>query len=151
MKKILSFITIIALSFSFVACEGLFDNLEGDKTKLSGEDLAATEAGLTRMMAAVYAAIPMGAFGTTDQQTDNAVATQGSNMGNSNLTDTGTAFWNYTTMRDVNNLLKLVEEAYADGVISEDLRNTYIGEARFVRAYYYKGLRRCPYRYRASR
>ena len=135
MKKILSIITIAALSFSFTACEGLFNNLEGDLTKLSGDDLASSEAGLTRMMAAVYNAIPMGAFGTTDQQTDNAVATQGSTMTNS-----GTSFWDYTTMRDVNNLIKIVEDAYAEGTISENLYNTYIGEARFVRAYYYFGM-----------
>ena len=55
MKKILSLISIIALSFSFVACEGLFDNLEGDKSKLDGEYLAQSEAGLSRMMASVYA------------------------------------------------------------------------------------------------
>ena len=135
MKKILSFITIAALSFSFVACEALFDNLEGDLTKLSADDLASTEAGLTRMMAALYSYIPMGAFATHDHYKDNAVATQGSTMSN-----TGTSFWNYTTMRDVNNLIKIVEKAYEDGTISEELRNVYIGEARFVRAYYYFGM-----------
>ena len=55
MKKILSLISICALSFSFVACESLFDNLEGDKSKLSGDYLAQSEAGLSRMMASVYA------------------------------------------------------------------------------------------------
>ena len=135
MKKILSFITVVALSFSFIACEGLFNNLEGDLTKMSGEDLASSEAGLTRMMAALYAKIPMGAFGTTDQSTDNAVATQGQTMG---LSFNGS--WDYTTMRDVNNLIKIVEEAYENGTLSENLYKTYIGEARFVRAYYYFGM-----------
>ena len=55
MKKILTFISAIALSFSFVACEALFDNLEGDMEKLDGEYLASSEAGLSRMMATLYA------------------------------------------------------------------------------------------------
>ena len=135
MKKILSIISICALSFSFVACESLFDNLEGDKSKLSGDYLAQSEAGLSRMMASVYASIPMGAFANGDKNTDNAVDTHGGAIGNSTP-----GFWNYTTMRDVNNLIKIVEKSYQDGKISENLRNTYIAEARFVRAYYYFGM-----------
>ena len=135
MKKILSIISICALSFSFVACESLFDNLEGDKSKLSGDYLAQSEAGLSRMMASVYASIPMGAFANGDKNTDNAVDTHGGAIGNSTP-----GFWNYTTMRDVNNLIKIVEQSYQDGKISENLRNTYIAEARFVRAYYYFGM-----------
>ena len=135
MKKILSLISICALSFSFVACESLFDNLEGDKTKLSGDYLAQSEAGLSRMMASVYASIPMGAFANGDKSTDNAVDTHGTGIGNSTP-----GFWNYTTMRDVNNLIKIVEQSYQAGNISETLRDTYIAEARFVRAYYYFGM-----------
>ena len=135
MKKILSLISIVALSFSFVACEGLFDNLEGDKSKLSGDYLAESEAGLSRMMASVYASIPMGAFSNGDKSTDNAVDTHGGAIYNSTP-----GFWNYTTMRDVNNLIKIIDESYNAGKISETLRNTYIAEARFVRAYYYFGM-----------
>ena len=131
MKKILTFITLIALSFSFVACEALFDNLEGDKSKLSGDYLASSEAGLSRMMAALYGSIPMGSF-TGDKNSDNAVGIVGGAIYNSTP-----GFWNYTTMRDVNNLIKVVEKAYENGTISETLRDTYIAEARFVRAYYY--------------
>ena len=135
MKKILSLISIVALSFSFVACEGLFDNLEGDKSKLSGDYLAESEAGLSRMMASVYASIPMGAFSNGDKSTDNAVDTHGGAIYNSTP-----GFWNYTTMRDVNNLIKIIDESYKNGKISETLRDTYIAEARFVRAYYYFGM-----------
>ena len=135
MKKILSFISIIALSFSFAACEGIFDNLEGDKSKLDGDYLAQSEAGLSRMMADVYASIPMGAFANGDKSTDNAVDTHGQGIGNSTP-----GFWNYTTMRDVNNLIKIVQNAYDNGKISESLYTTYIAEARFVRAYYYFGM-----------
>lgn len=135
MKKILSFISIIALSFSFAACEGIFDNLEGDKSKLDGDYLAQSEAGLSRMMADVYASIPMGAFANGDKSTDNAVDTHGTGVYNSTP-----GFWNYTTMRDVNNLIKIVQNAYDNGKISESLYTTYIAEARFVRAYYYFGM-----------
>ena len=76
MKKILSFITLIALSFGFVACEALFDNVEGDKSKIDGDYLASTEAGLSRMMASVYASIPMTGF-DSDKSTDNAVGIVG--------------------------------------------------------------------------
>ena len=135
MKKILSLITIAALALNFTSCEALFDNLEGDKSKLSGDYLAESEAGLSRMMASVYASIPMGAFANGDKSTDNAVDTHGGGIGNSTP-----SFWNYTTMRDVNNLIKIVENSYQAGKISETLRDTYIAEARFVRAYYYFGM-----------
>ena len=131
MKKILSFITLIALSFSFVACDAVFDNLEGDKSKLSGDYLASSEAGLSRMMAALYASIPMANF-ETDKSSDNAVDIVGQYLSNNTP-----SFWNYTTMRDVNNLIVILDKALEDGTISEELHKTYIGEARFVRAYYY--------------
>ena len=132
MKKILSIITIAALSFSIVSCDALFDNLEGDLTKVSGDNLAESEAGLSRMMAALYAALPMGDFAGNEKNTDNATDTHTASLYNS-----GTSFWNYTTMRDVNNLIKVVDNAYDNGVIDETTWKTYIAEARFVRAYYY--------------
>ena len=131
MKKILTFITLIALSFSFVACDAIFDNLEGDKSKLDGDYLASTEAGLSRMMAALYGSIPMGSF-TGDKSSDNAVDIVGGGIYNSTP-----GFWSYQTMRDVNNLIVILDKALENGTISEDLHRTYIGEARFVRAYYY--------------
>ena len=131
MKKILTFITLIALSFSFVACDAVFDNLEGDKSKLSGDYLASSEAGLSRMMAALYASIPMANF-ETDKSSDNAVDIVGQYLSNNTP-----SFWNYTTMRDVNNLIVILDKALEDGTISEDLHKTYVAEARFVRAYYY--------------
>ena len=131
MKKILTFITSIALSFSFVACDAVFDNLEGDLTKLPGDYLASSEAGLSRMMAALYASIPMANF-ETDKSSDNAVDIVGQYLSNNTP-----SFWNYTTMRDVNNLIVVLDKALEDGTISEDLHKTYVAEARFVRAYYY--------------
>ena len=125
MKKILTFITLIALSFSFVACDAVFDNLEGDKSKLSGDYLASSEAGLSRMMAALYASIPMANF-ETDKSSDNAVDIVGQYLSNNTP-----SFWNYQTMRDVNNLIVILDKALEDGTISEDLHKTYVAEARF--------------------
>ena len=105
MKKILTFITLIALSFSFVACDAVFDNLEGDKSKLSGDYLASSEAGLSRMMAALYASIPMANF-ETDKSSDNAVDIVGQYLSNNTP-----SFWNYQTMRDVNNLIVILDKA----------------------------------------
>ncbi len=135
MKKILTFISAIALSFSFVACEALFDNLEGDMSKLDGEYLASSEAGLSRMMATLYASIPMGAFSEGDKSTDNASETHSAGVYNSTP-----GFWSYGTMRNANVLIKTVADAYDKGNISEDMRDLYIAEARFVRAYYYFGM-----------
>ncbi len=100
---------------------------------MSGDYLAESEAGLSRMMAALYTSIPMGSF-TGDKSSDNAVGIVGTRLSNSTP-----SFWNYTTMRDVNNLIKIVEKSYENGKISETLRDLYIAEARFVRAYYYFG------------
>lgn len=135
MKKILTIISIIALSLSFTACDAIFDNLEGDKSKLSGEYLAESEAGLSRMMASLYSSIPMGAFSEGDKSTDNAVDSHGTAISNSSPN-----FWNYTTMRSANQLIKIVEKSYENGKINETLRDLYIAEARFVRAYYYFGM-----------
>ena len=103
MKKVLLYLAIGTLSLGAVSCNSLFDNLEGDLSKISGEYLAESEAGLSRMMAALYNKIPMGAFSEGEKNTDNATDTQGSA-----ILVGGTSFWDYTTMRDVNNLIKIL-------------------------------------------
>ena len=135
MKKVLLYLAIGTLSLGAVSCNSLFDNLEGDLSKISGEYLAESEAGLSRMMAALYNKIPMGAFSEGEKNTDNATDTQGSA-----ILVGGTSFWDYTTMRDVNNLIKILGTSKEKGTISESVYNTYLGEAIFVRAYYYFGM-----------
>ncbi len=135
MKKIISYLTIGLLSFGAVSCDKIFDNLEGDLTKLSGDYLAESEAGLSRMMAALYDALPMGAFSEYEKNTDNATETQGGS-----IYVTGTSFWDYTTMRDVNNFIHILENAYEKGTVSEATYKSYLGEAIFVRAYCYFGM-----------
>ena len=136
MKKIFKYITAIALSFSFVACEALFDNLEGDMSKLDGDYLASNEEGLSRMMATLYASIPMGAFAEGDKATDNASDTHSAGVYNS----TPAFGWSYGTIRNANVLIETVAKVCEEGTISEEMRDLYIAEARFVRAYYYFGM-----------
>ena len=50
------------------------------------------------------------------------------------------SFWNYTGMRAVNKLFDQIEAAAAKSVISEEMRNYMLGEAHFIRAYYYFGM-----------
>ena len=55
MKKIFSiFALMTCLTFSFTSCEKLFDNLEGDLTKMTGEDMVSTEAGITRLHRCIH-------------------------------------------------------------------------------------------------
>ena len=86
MKKI-SFIlsALLCLSLTFTSCEALFDNLEGDLTKMTGEDMASSEAGIQMLLAEVYSYIPMNAYGYEDQYTMNAADSHGGDYGsNSN-------------------------------------------------------------------
>ena len=105
-------------------------------SKLPGDYLASSEAGLSRMMATLYASIPMGAFAEGDKSTDNASDTHSAYVSNS----TPSFGWSYGTIRNANVLIQTVQKAFEDGNISEDLCNLYIAEARFVRAYYYFGM-----------
>ena len=102
---------------------------------MSDELLTESESGLSRMMAAVYAALPVGSLAQGDKSTDNAVGIVGTPISNSTP-----GFWNYQTMRDVNNLIKVVDNSYEAGKISKNIHDLYIAEARFVRAYYYFGM-----------
>lgn len=135
MKKIFKYLSAIALTFSIVACEALFDNLEGDMSKLDGDYLASSEAGLSRMMATLYASLPMGAFAEGDKSTDNASDTHSAGVYNSTP-----SFWSYTTMRNANVLIQTVQKSFEEGNISKEMCDLYIAEARFVRAYYYFGM-----------
>lgn len=135
MKKILVYITAAVFSLGLVSCDKIFDSLEGDLTKMSAEDLVSTEAGLDRLMANLYNYIPMGAFASKEKNTPNAndSATSGYYAGNLD------GFWNYTAVRDVNSFIVAIEDAKNKGIISEDVYKSYLGEAHFIRAYYYFG------------
>lgn len=142
MKKILRLIAAVTcLSFATISCESLFDNLEGDLTKMTGEDMASTEAGIQMLLAQVYSYIPMDTFEYKDQFTLNATDSHGGDYGfNSNpyygmygITD----FWNWGAIRTINSFIDIAGKAADVGTITPEASREYIAEARFVRAYCY--------------
>ena len=135
MKKVFTYITALFLALSFASCDKIFDSLEGDLNKMSEDDLTSSEAGLMRLLSVAYQNIPMGAFSTNDQNTLDATSTHGASYSISI-----TSFWNYSNMRAVNKLFNQIQQAYEKGAISEKLRDNMLGEAHFIRAYYYFGM-----------
>ena len=133
MKKNFIYTVIAILSLGMVSCEALFDNLEGDLSKMTKDDMVASEAGLDRLVARLYTALPIDAFGTGDFNTTNANDTHSPSYGTGGVQ----GFWNYTTMRSANQLIKDLEEAFKGGIIAENTYKTMLGEALFCRAYYY--------------
>lgn len=134
MKKVLTYISVLVLSFGLVSCDKIFDGLEGDLSKMYESDLIANEAGLMRLLSAAYNNIPMGAFENRDQSTLDATSTHGASY-----SFAFSSFWNYTAVRAVNKLFLQIEQAYQNGAITEATRNAMLGEAHFLRAYYYFG------------
>jgi hypothetical protein len=151
MRKILITITaVLTLSFGLTSCEKVFDKLEGDLTKMTGEDMVSSEAGIQRLLAQVYSYIPVNSFpntaqftmsDNTDQYTMNAVDSHGGDYGFSNVPYYGVnglqTFWDWTGIRAINSFINDVTTAAEKGVIDEAQSNIYVAEARFVRAYCY--------------
>ena len=134
MKKIFYAIVALGLSLCLASCDKLFDNLEGDLSKMSAEDMYSSVAGLDRLMAALYASLPMGSFSNNWENTEDATGNHSNSYGGGI-----NGFWNYTTMRDVNLFFKILDKALEDGVVTDEEYNYYKGEAHFIRAYYYFG------------
>lgn len=133
MRKIFTILSVAVIAFGITSCDSTFDKLEGDLTKMSAEDLTQSEAGLDRLVANLYSAIPMDAFAELDKSTQNAVSSDGSSTLSNNIT----SFWNYTTMRSINMFIKQLDEAKEKGTITDNVYKKYLGEAKFVRAYCY--------------
>ena len=72
MKKLFKYTLIVLLGLGFCSCEPLFDNLEGDLTKMTEDDLISTNQGLERLLSNVYSIIPMDDFNKKDRTTTNA-------------------------------------------------------------------------------
>ena len=142
MKKLLYILSaIVCLSLTFTSCDALFDNLEGDLSKMSGEDMASSEAGIQRLLAQVYSYLPMNAFGVEDQYTMNACDSHGGDYGFNSNPYYGMygiqTFWNWGAIRTINQFMEIVDGAGKAGTITEAQAREYIAEARFVRAYCY--------------
>ena len=139
MKSILKYITVAALGLgTLTSCDAIFDNLEGDLTKMQAEDMFRNEAGIKRVLANLYNNIPMGAFDDNDKRTFFANASRAAASYSASVR----SFWNYSQMRSINLFMDNIREAAAAGTITPDAANTYLGEATFIRAYcYFAGVR----------
>lgn len=142
MKKLVYKIAALLLVVAgFSSCESLFDSLEGDLTKMTGEDMASSEAGIQMLLAEVYSYIPMNDFGYEDQYTMNATDSHGGDYGFSSNPYYGmyglNTFWDWAAIRSINSFMDVVIDAAERGVIDEAARDEYIAEAKFVRAYCY--------------
>lgn len=138
MKKIFTYLITAVAAISLVSCDKIFDSLEGDLSKMSAEDLTSSEDGFIRLLANLYAYIPMGAYESWDQSTPNATDCNTTDGNNAYGGGVG-GFWNYTVMRDVNSFIVAIDQAKEKGTLSESAYNQLLGEALFVRAYYYFG------------
>ena len=114
----------MCLSLATTSCEGLFDNLEGDLTKMTGEDMASTETGIQMLLAQVYSYIPMNAYGYEDQYTLNATDSHGGDYGFNSNPYYGMygidAFWNWSAIRTINSFIQIAQKAVGAGTITEE-------------------------------
>ena len=122
--------------FTTVSCDAIFDNLEGDLSKMTGEDLMKSENGVLGRLANLYSYVPMGVFSTDDRNTFLASGRLGNKMAYRNVVN---GWWDYTQMRSINKFIVDLDDAVKKGVISEEASNVYKGEAMFIRAYCYFG------------
>ncbi|MBO4465781.1 MAG: RagB/SusD family nutrient uptake outer membrane protein [Bacteroidales bacterium] len=133
MKRIFKYIALVGLCLGLVSCDKFFDDMEGDLSKVSGENMAATENGLISMLASLYGYMPINAFSTGDQ---GQFFANGSRSTPTYYSSTA-GFWNYTAIRDINKFLESLESAEQKGIINSVTRNHYRGEGLFIRAYCY--------------
>ena len=135
MKKFFKYPFAIVLGLSLCSCDKLFDSVEGDLSKMSGEDMVSSQAGLERILSDVYNSIPMDAFNTKEKNTLLATSSRATDY---SIDVSG--FWNYTKMRSINNFIKLLDQALDKNIISQNDHDEMLGEAIFARAYCYFGM-----------
>ena len=134
MKRIILYIALSILCVGFVSCDKFFDDMEGDLSKVSGEDMVATQSGLLSLLANLYSGMPNNGFPTYDDRYQ--LFANGSRETPVYYTTT-TSFWNYTQIRAVNKFLEALESAEKKGVLDPDTKKAFEGEGLFIRAYCY--------------
>ena len=138
MKKIFKYTFVLFLGLGLCSCDKLFDNLEGDLTKMSEEDMTSSQAGMEKLLSDVYNTIPMDAFNTKEQNTIFATYSK-----DCSYSIDVTGFWNYKKMRSINYFIKQVDIALEKNAINQATRDAMLGEAIFARAYcYFAAVRR---------
>ncbi len=102
---------------------------------MTAEDMLSSEAGIQRLLANLYGYIPMSAFSQGDMNT--MFANHSRSVPSYGTGGVISGFWNYTNMRSINKFIESLEQAAADGIITEQSANYYRGEAMAIRAYCY--------------
>lgn len=122
MNKLNFYFAIIWLLILNHSCT---DNLDVEPIDILSEERVFQEESLiASYMATLYDAIPMDEFGTsTSGSTDESPGGIGD----------GGQWWGYDHVRRVNNFIEQVQAAS----INEDTKEVLLGEAKFIRAYYY--------------
>ena len=134
MKKIFTYILLIAgLTIGMSSCDKFFDDMEGDLSKVAAEDLLSTENGLLALLADLYSSLP----GVSLNDYDKYQMFGNSARETPSYANTVSGFWDYKTIRAVNNFLTAVENCRADGVFDDQTADAYKGEGLFLRATYY--------------
>jgi len=107
---------------------------------LTSDQVFSNESAITAYMVSLYNAIPwedFDYFGYTGQlcnHTDEAISSvEGQRNRTGILNGTETQWWGYSNVRNVNDFI----EKITNSVISEEVKNKLLGEALFLRAYYY--------------
>lgn len=134
MKKILYHVLIFVAVSSLASCEAYFNDMEGDLTKMSAEDMLKSETGMKAILANLYGDIPMNAFSTGDQNT--MLANDGRSSNSIGVNGVA-SFWDYKKIRSINKFLEALDSAMENGTISQSTHDTFRGEALFIRAYCY--------------
>ena len=132
MKKIFKYALVLFLGLGLCSCESLFDNLEGDLTKMTEDDMISSLQGLERLLSNVYSIIPMDDFNKKDRSTNIANESKGCDY-----SIDITSFWDFTKIRSINMFIKQVDNALESGYINQATHDAMMGEALFARAYCY--------------
>ncbi len=144
------FFIIIIVLFSgnvFLSCNKVLD--KKPYNKLSEDEILSNESGVMAYFATLYNLLPTEDFRFSPRGGFNGdgsgtfichlseEATYAFGSDNSSVGDGGwLPYWQYTAVRNVNNLIeKLPSTKFSEGV-----KNAYLGEAYFIRAYYYFGM-----------
>ena len=148
-------------------CNSFLEDVEV-LTKVTGDQLLASESGILTLLAELYNSMPMEDFnyhpgdgtattggfyfratttslycGFTDTYTDDAILSDGGEAGggtSGHPTNNNYFEWAYTRIRNLNLFLESVERARNNNVLSEAKATLLQSEAYFVRAYLYFGL-----------
>ena len=132
MKKTIKYALALIIGLGLCSCEKYFDNLEGDLTKMTEDDMISSLSGLERLLSNVYSIIPMDDFNKKDRSTNIANESKGCDY-----SIDITSFWSFTKIRSINMFIQQVDNALENGYINQDTRNAMRGEALFARAYCY--------------